>query len=108
MKLDVTKTFSASLKDLICLAADIPVVFSDYKSICIRFLNFMAVSISKYSCPHLRNIYVNDNAKLTGQQRAFTCVCLKFLTLFVIILSLIFEFLGAIRLESEFFTKIAE
>lgn len=29
----------------------------------------------------------------------------KFLTLFVIILSLIFEFLGAIRLESEFFTK---
>lgn len=32
----------------------------------------------------------------------------KFLTLFVIILSLIFEFLGAIRLESEFFTKIAE
>lgn len=68
----------------------------------------MAVSISKYSCPHLRNIYVNDNGSSQGNNGHLPVFVRKFLTLFVIILSLIFEFLGAIRLESEFFTKIAE
>lgn len=33
---------------------------------CINFQIFMST---------FKNNYVNDNAKLTGQQRAFTCVC---------------------------------